>query len=245
MFQLNINATAVVHQTVRLERLHRSALPVAIRTALNNTAFDLKSNAMPAVAKQTFIERSPNFFRANSRVKKATGFNISSMKAEVGFVSKGGNDRSVDDLQEQESGGNLKRSLIALKRARNGSAWNKRVKAKMKISTIKGKIVDPGSAGSRNNRNDRQAFTKSAAFAGKGGLLRGTGLNRDIVFEIKKLKRVKGNLIVKAVPVFSIDRGRDVRIKKTGFMEKASNQSLRLMEAFYERAARTQINRLR
>ncbi|MFA6057288.1 MAG: hypothetical protein WC756_03750 [Taibaiella sp.] len=200
---------------------------------------------MPHTASKTFVQRAPNFFKANSTVKKATGFNVSDMQSQIGFVSKGGNDKSVDDLEQQEEGGSLKRSIVALSRARTSNSPKKKVKAKMRIADIKGHVVDPGEAGPKNNRNSKQAFVKSAVHAGKGGLIRGSGKDRDIIFEVRSLKRKGGNMMVKSVPVFSVKKGRDVRIKKTSFMERASKESLKKMAGFYNEAARAQINRLR
>ena len=84
---LNINSNAVVSYTNTLEKLHKSAFPVAIRETLNSAAFDVKKNTMPLSAKKSFIERQPTFFKANSKVDKATGFNTSTMKSTVGFFS--------------------------------------------------------------------------------------------------------------------------------------------------------------
>ena len=240
---ININSDAAVRHTARLDRLHRSALPVAVRNTLNKAAFDVKKESMPSVAKKTFVERSPNFFKANSKVTPATGFNVSSMKATVGFVSKSGNDKSVDDLEQQEHGGQIGgRSLVALKQARSGSSWNKRVRANLRMGKIRGKIIDPGKAGPKNNVKKEQAFVKSAVHAGKGGLIFG---KKSVVFQIRALKRVKGNTIVKVTPIYSVERGRKARIKATNFMRKASLLSGNKMEQIFAQEAKKQIERLR
>ena len=246
MIAFRIDSNAAVRHTARLERLHRSALPVAVRGTLNKAAFDVKQNTMPQNAKNKFEQRAPNFFKANSKVKTATGLSISSMKAEIGFVSKGGNDKSVDDIKQQEDGGSIMgRSFVALKQARSGSSWKRRVKSDSRISNIKGKMIDPLDAGPKNNSNTGQAFVKSAVFAGKGGIIRGTGSNRDIVYKIKSLKRIKGNTIVKLVPLYSIEKGRAVRPKATHFMREASMTSAGKMTKYYELEAQKQIARLR
>lgn len=243
---IDINTNAVIRHTARLERLHRSALPVAVRGALNRAAFDVKTSTMPKSAASKFVQRAPNFFRANSKVKPATGFSVQSMKAEVGFVSKSGNDKSVDDLQQQEEGGSIDgRSFIALKGARQGASWNKRVRSNLRMAQIRGKVIDPSDAGPKNNKNIPQSFVKSAAHAGKGGLIRGTGENGDIVFRIKALKRVNGNTIVKIEPIYSLKKGRKVQPKATHFMKNASLESAAKMERYYLEEAQKQIQKIR
>src|ERR1035437_10094141 len=104
---LNINSDKVVMHTATLERLHKSALPVAIRRALNSAAYDVKTDTMPLEA-DIFIHRSPTFFKATSKVAPATGFNIQSMKSTVGFIPSAGAKESggaTKDLAEQEDSG--------------------------------------------------------------------------------------------------------------------------------------------
>ena len=104
---LNINNDKTVIFTNTLEKLHRSALPVAIRGALNKAAFDLKQKTMPESADKAFVNRSKNFFKANSRVAMAKGFDIGSMKSVTGFTEgrlRGSNNFAVQDLEQQELG---------------------------------------------------------------------------------------------------------------------------------------------
>ncbi|KKL54819.1 hypothetical protein LCGC14_2261580, partial [marine sediment metagenome] len=83
---LNVNTDKVVVFSNKLEKLHRSAFPIAIRGALNNAAFDVKKNTMPVSAEKEFTIRRKNFFKANSRVNMAKGFNVRTMQAMIGFV---------------------------------------------------------------------------------------------------------------------------------------------------------------
>ena len=61
---LNINTDALVHYTNQLEKLHKSALPVAIRGSLNDVAFEMKKFNMPRIAKETFTERKKKLFQS-------------------------------------------------------------------------------------------------------------------------------------------------------------------------------------
>ncbi|KKN42121.1 hypothetical protein LCGC14_0716250, partial [marine sediment metagenome] len=73
---LNVNTDEVVRYSNKLEKLHRSAFPIAIRGTLNNAAFDVKQKTMPVSAEKEFVNRQPNFFKANSKVNMAKGFNV-------------------------------------------------------------------------------------------------------------------------------------------------------------------------
>jgi hypothetical protein len=87
--QLNINHSAVVAHTNRLEKMRRSALPNAIRNSLNTTAFDLKMNTMPKSAQSAFKKRHPGqYYKANSRVEMAQGFDINKMESTVGITTE-------------------------------------------------------------------------------------------------------------------------------------------------------------
>jgi hypothetical protein len=84
---------------------------------LNKAAFDVKQNTMLKSAEASFVKRQPNFFKANSRVEMASGWDLDKMQATVGFNSsglKGGsNNHAVEDLEQQERGGTIKsRSFI-------------------------------------------------------------------------------------------------------------------------------------
>ncbi|HLF67443.1 MAG TPA: hypothetical protein VI522_07470, partial [Gammaproteobacteria bacterium] len=136
--QLNINTDAAVKFTNTLEKLHRSALPVAIRSALNDAVFDVKTKTMPRSADETFEKRQPNFFKANSKFESAKGFDVNTMKATIGFISdklKGDSNYAVKDLEEQEHGGAIdKKSFIANKEARTGKGL---VKPNARLKNIK------------------------------------------------------------------------------------------------------------
>ena len=127
--QLNVNTDAVVAFTNKLEKLNRSAFPVAVRTALNSAAFHMKKDAIINSAKDNFIQRKPSFFKANSKVLPANGFDVNTMQSKVGFT---GNSQAVEDLEQQEQGGTIKgRSFLSIgdessnNPARSGGSYGK------------------------------------------------------------------------------------------------------------------------
>lgn len=235
---LNINSDAVVAHTARLERIRTSALSKAIKNTLNSAAFDVKTDMMLKES-DVFIHRKPTFFKANSRVEMAKGLNVDSMKATVGFIPKAGDaSHSVEDLQEQEYGGDIKgRAFIALPKARVSNQWGKNVRAKNRLSNIRGRIADPRKAMGRLGA--KQAFVFTAAATGVGGFIMNTDHTR--VLEIKSITRESGDTKVKSVIVDSIKKGRKAHVKATNFMERASDKSAAKMNGYFITAAEKQL----
>ena len=236
--ELNIDSSAVVKFTNTLEKLHRSALPVAIRQTLNKVALDVKKDTLLKHSKKDFVNRQANFFKANSKVEFATGFNVNSMKATIGMVStslKGKDNYAVKDLEEQEGGGTIKgKAFIPMKPARSGDN-NKIVKPNARLSKIKSKgIVNakakPGSAG----------FIKSVVFAGKGGYVLAKKNSKEILWRVDSIRKNR----FKLTPLYSVKKGRTISVKPTHFMRSASLESAKNMEHLFIAEAKIQIKRL-
>lgn len=236
--KININADAAVKYTNILEKMNRSALPAAVRGTLNGAAFDVKQNTMPAEANKEFVNRSPNFFKANSKVSKATGWEISEMKAIVGFspTSSRGADLAVNELTQQEYGGEIKsRSFIAMAPARGGSSV-KPVRPGNRLSRIRN-LVD---SSKMPGKSLKQQFIAAANKAGKGGFVLGN-TPRKTVWKIESVGR--GGIKKKAM--FSYVENRSVRVEGTGFMRAASLESANKIDNLYIREAERQIQRLK
>ncbi|MCE3278026.1 MAG: hypothetical protein K0S44_217 [Bacteroidetes bacterium] len=239
---LNINTDAAVQYTVKLEKLHKSALPNAIRNTLNSAAFDVKKSTMPQSADTVFEKRQPNFFKANSRVDMAKGWDMNSMKSTVGFVEgglKGGNNYAVKDLEEQEGGGSIgHKTFIPLRFARQGNKSNKPVRANARLSEIKN-ITHARDA---KGKNKMERFVKSAIHAGKGGHV----LSNGILWKINSIKRLKsGNTVTNKTPLYTVLKNRSVNVSGTKFMMKASLKSAEKLEYYYRMAAQKEILRLK
>jgi hypothetical protein len=226
---ININADEVVKYTNKLEKLHRSGLPSAIRSSLNKAAFDVKQNTMPRSASKEFINRQPNFFKANSRVQMADGFDLRTMKAVVGFTEqnlKGGSkNKAVEELEQQERGGKIpSRSFVPMSTARPDRNQSKLVKPANRLSAIKN-IVNASDA---KGKNRHEKFIKSAVHAGKGGYVIDNGtlwrINSITTRKVRLVGRY-GKTRVKASPIYSFEKGRSVTVAATHFMSRASLES--------------------
>jgi len=73
----NINTDKVVSLTNKLEKLHKSAMPVAVRMTLNDAAFDMKQIQIGRQFKGQFTIRKKNFIRSHTvAVKSKNTFRI-------------------------------------------------------------------------------------------------------------------------------------------------------------------------
>ncbi len=219
--------------------MSRSAFPVAIRSALNSTAFDVKKNTLQREADAAFINRSPNFFKANSRVEMATGFDVSKMQAKVGMTEtslKGGSNYAVRDLEQQQFGGTIKgKSFIPMNTARGGSN-SKNVRPSNRLSVIK-KVVDAKKA---SGVNDKQKFIKSVIFAGVGGYVLSKYKEKEILWRVNSLARGKGGMF-KLTPLYSYVKARSVDVPASNFMGKAADTSHQKLPEFFIKEAEKQI----
>lgn len=244
MYHFNINSSAVVVLTNKLEKLRKSALPNAIRNTLNSAAFDVKQKTMPVTSHKHFIHRKPNFFIANSKVIMAQGYDIKTMRATVGFTPTNAkyNNFAVNELEQQEHSGTIQhRTFVPLDQARSGESHSSQILPSNRLKTIK-KIID--TAKGQTFRNKKEQFIKAAIHAGKGGFVIGN-FGKKTLFRITGVKRDKnGKTIISRKAIYSYDKGRGVKIKKaTHFFREASLISANRINGFFAREAQRQIQR--
>lgn len=231
---ININSDAVVVFTNKLEKLRKYDFPIAVMQTLNSAAFDVKTKTMP-VTSEKFTNRSPNFFKANSTVLRASGFDVKKLRSEVGFMSQklrlGASNYAIRDLEEQEHGGVIDgKSFIPLEGARK-SGSKSLVKPAHRLTKIKN-IVNQN----RFRGNKKQKFIKAIHKAGKGGyVLGGTKFGETTLFKVRTLNK-RGKFTV--LPLYSFKSGRTVKVKPTPFMKLASGKSASKMDSFYIKHAK-------
>lgn len=247
---LNINTDAVVAHTARLSQISKSALPVSIRQALNKAAFDVKTRTMP-ITNKVFIHRKPTFWKATSKVKPATGFDIQTMQSIVGFIPEGNEKEkggATQDLEQQEHGGDIDhRAFVPLRTARIGRSWRRNVKNDLRMSQIRRQILDSKNTNLHSVANNKERFVVSAIHVGVGGFVIGTDKRKNsrMLMRIDAIKRKGGNSIVRSTPIYSVKAGRQVHPKATHFMEQASVLSAKKLENFYLIEAEKRINRIK
>ena len=254
---VTINHIAITEQIARLKTLHRSALPLAIRGTLNDAVYNVKTVTMPNTAK-VFKKRQPNFFKANSKFEKATGFNTKTMKATVGFYENKLVDAStnyaVKDLEEQELGGKInKKTFIAQNGARMG---NKQVRNDFRRSVLKqstffktsssGKV---GKNGISHNLSVKQQFIRAMIYAkskfSKNAFVLGKRQNSNTeTLSVVKNITFGDKLQISWTRIYNVKKGRSINVKSTHFMKKASLESGAKMSSFFIKQAEKQFARL-
>jgi len=236
MFELNVDTNEVIKFTNSLEKLNRSAFPNAVRNALNSAAFDVKKRTLQISADRNFTKRQPNFFKANSRVFMATGFDIERMEAIIGMIDLGGTNYAVDDLEQQEFGGKIGgKSFIPLDPSRTGKSYSRLVQKKNRLSGIRNVISTRNSSGS----NSRQRFIKAAAFAKVNSYILS---DRGILFRKNSEKRIRGRFDLTAL--YSYKSNRSITVKATHFMKEAAEQSGQRLPKFYMVAANREFKKV-
>lgn len=237
--QLNVNNNEVIALTAKLEQLNRSAFPSAVRNSLNAAAFDMKKDTILKSAKDNFTQRKPTFFKSNSRVEAAKGFDIKTMSSKVGFT---GDSQAVDDLEKQEKGGEIDgRSFLPFgskggaNPARSGNSYGKNIKPNARLKTMK--IVNPSKV---SGKNDKEKFIKSVIHAGVGGFVLGN--TNNILWRVNSIKGMrKGEL--KLTPLYTFKKGRDVNVKATHFMKEATEETIKKIDKLYMEQAQKQFDK--
>lgn len=237
--KLNINSDAAVKLTNKLEKLHKSALPNAVRGTLNGAAFDMKKNTLLKSASDAFVERDKRFFKATSKVEMAKGFDMRTMQATVGFKGTGkGNNQAVDDLEKQEKGGVIpSRSFIPVDTARQSNSKNKMVRANARLKKIR--ISDVKNA---TGKSDKQKFVKTVAFAGIGGFVLSDLNGKRILWKVNSIKKTPDGKF-KLTPLYSFEKGRKVKVGETGFAERAAIQTQQKINHIYNEQAQRQFKK--
>lgn len=239
--EFNVNTDEVVVFTNKLEKLSRSAFPNAVRGTLNGLALDVKQNTIADVTSKTFTERRKNFFKANSRVNFAKGFKLDAMRAEVGFLARNSlkNSKAVDELEQQEHGGNIKdRELIPLEKARTSKNVRKNVKKANRLRTIKKIVKVSGQPG----RNQKHKFYNAVFRAGIGGYVQ----TDKVVFRVKNIRAQKNKghrFQFQLENLYFVNKSKKVNIQATHFMEKATKESYKKADEIYFKEGDRQFER--
>lgn len=236
--QISVDISQLHGYSKKLKSLSRSAFPVTIRKTLNDAAYNVKLNTMPKRTSKTFKKRQPNFFKANSKVISAKGFNTSTMQSQVGFFSnnlKGKNNAAVKDLEEQEHGGKIDRkTFIAEEGARSSGGLVKPNRRLGKLPSLTGKVAVTSSKGMvrgklRTIKSKKQRFIRAAFLAKSkfGGFVLGNKNNNGsrTLSIISSITSTGDGIKIKRTPLYNVNKGRAVKVNATNFMKRASYES--------------------
>lgn len=236
----NVNTSASIELTHKLEKLSKSAFPLAVRGTLNDAAFDVKKDTLQKSAKKNFIQRAPTFWRRFSSVNKAQGLKVNGMHADVGMTSQGEQkaETPVRQLVQQEQGGAIERGLDYLKGARGGSNARKVVRSNYfnQSKNVSGKFARPGA--STKSRFVASAYVslrekKRMSFKGRDG--------RRFTIQVTSIsKSKKGKFNIKSKLLYVNRDGHPVKIKATHFSREAAMQTVQKIPGFYQAEAERQ-----
>ena len=232
MPSFEINKSELVRYTNTLEKLHKSALPIAVRSTLNDAAFEMKKTEIEKSFQSNFTTRKKNFIKSHTLARKSKNtFNINQMVAKTGVIE--GKSQAGDNLEVQESGGRItNRENIPLDTARTGKNNAKLVSKKYYLNKVKGKHK-------AIKKGDNKLFIKAAFAAGKGGHV----IYGKVLHEITSIRRLRRGPSIKTRPLYSVKPNRSVPIKKTSFMSEAGKMTLKKIDKLYIEHAINQINK--
>ena len=241
---LKLDADSVIKLTVKLEKLHRSALPSAVRNTLNNAAFETKKE-IPIQGAKRFITRNKGFLKAFSTVEKASGFKINSMVSMAGIDSKKNAD-IANELEKQEFGGNLDTSrLVPHNDARTSKSKERRLQSRNWLTKLEAHKASKAYKSHRGTKKSKfVAAVMSTAESGKKYMLlenKGTGM----LYELKGLKKGKSGRgpKFKLKKLFFLKKSDSANVSGRGFMRAAKNEASKKINIFYKKNAEYQLKK--
>ena len=180
---LNINASETVKLTNKLEKLHRSAMPIAVRSTLNDAAFMARKLIIKNF-KSNFIIRNRTFISSHTAANRCQNtFDINRMQSDAGIIK--GKTGAGDLLIKQEDGGTISRRRIPSDNVRQARAnrrlVNKNQYAK-KLIGFKNGIIYRSSESTivKNDKGIWRIFKGYNKKTGKGRIERWYTFNRSI-----------------------------------------------------------------
>ncbi|MBP1638984.1 MAG: hypothetical protein H6Q17_567 [Bacteroidetes bacterium] len=239
---IKCDTRGISRAAIELKNLHRAALPNAVRSTLNDLAFDVKKRSLLEAVKQTQMTiRAPGIWKKYSGVAKATGWEINKMTAEVGMIPLGNASEMVERLKQQDEGGELKHTQVPLSKARISKAHGKRVQKKNYWDKVK--ICAKVQYGDKKGLI--KAVTATGIRSGGGpfatGVIYGKFLYGIIGFthlgNTKHHEKIKLHLI----RLYEVEKGKMRHVKAQHFTEKAANISGKLTGEMFSKNVERQL----
>lgn len=205
-----LDTSQLLNLSKQLKEVNRSAFPIAVRSTLNEAAFDVKNRTLSISTKENFTIRQPSLFKRYSGVEKAQGWEVEKMHSTVGMMPGGQASKTVERFKEQEEGGQLNTPFIPDDVARVGGLHKGKV---LKNKWI-GKVNKVATVPFGNKQALIKAVTKTGVKSGGKG--KGFGvLYGNILYEIKGFKRFRDTNTIE----LHLDRMYLYRKKKTSFIK--------------------------
>ena len=149
--RIKIKSNDIAIMANRIDRMHKSDLPIAVRSTLNNMAFRMQKTEIAKSAERTFDYKRTNVVRNLSYATKATGFDIKRMRSISGIRELPNRQRVARGLAAQEVGGRIEGKSTPKLGARGGSPSNKVRRAN--------KLSSNNTINARNKRRNKYIAT--------------------------------------------------------------------------------------
>lgn len=244
--KLDVNTKANIVLTAKLEKLHRSAFPSAVRNTLNNLAFDMKQKEIPNSFKSNFKPKSGTlpYVRKMIRVEKASGFNVNSMSAVVGLLNPSSklDRRFVEGLEKQETGGVIDDGLRYLKDARGGKLGGRvrRENYYDKSKVISGRSKAGRSKGTRKSKFVARAFR--ALKENKPMFM--NSMRGNYLVSVKSINKSNEGKLNIQFRFLAMDREtKKTNLRATQFVDEARQKTVQKIELFYRKNAEYQFKK--
>lgn len=244
-FRFNVNTEGVIHLTLRLERINKSAFPSAVRSTLNDAAFEMKQKNILESARKNMNVKQSNFFKANTGVERARfSRNVESMQATSGFINKRGikANKAVEyGMEANEIGAVDTTGLMYKKATRTGRGLVRRNKY-----YDKGKVTKSYLRSNIKTKKTTKGSYVQRAFASlvdKAPVMVDTKVGRAMIM-VKSITNVKGKLRIKS-DLLMMDRTvKKAKAKATHFNREAAQKTQKQMEGFYLKNAEFHFNKV-
>lgn len=245
MIALDVNNKDVVQFTNKLEKVHKSAFPVAVRSTLNDLAFDVKKVSLIKKYEKTFIVRDKFFIKRYSGVDKATGFNVNVMESKVGIIP--GSSIAARNLSKQETGGVVKRrDFIYHDKARVAASRRKKVRKGNYLSSLE-HVNGAPSVRRRSRAANFVAASVVGMQTGKPVMWKTRKGNINMLFNVSKVsfsgKGKNRKVNVRSQEIATYEQGRTSALKARQFLLPASLETLKNTKMIYARNAKKGINK--
>ena len=238
---LNVNTEAVINLTAKLERIKKSAFPSAVRSSLNDAAFEMKGRNIEESARKNMTVRNRTVFKKFTGVKKATGFNVGSMQSEVGFIPKDGikGSKVPEGMERNEIGGTDTEGAMYLPKSRTSNNKNRLVRRKARFD--KSKLIK---GRPRTKKSVSNTLNMISSFEEGKATFITTKKGRFLVM----VKKVDYNSVTNK-HTFELDflmrnrKKNPAKTKATHFNKEAAIKTSKQIEAFYIKNANYQLSK--
>ena len=241
---LNVNTDATILLTAKLERLNKSAFPSAVRSTLNDAAFEMKQVNILDSARRNMTVRNPSFFRKFTGVNRAQGFNVYAMQSEVGFVNTDPNKikgkKAIEGMEHNEVGGADATGAMYLPKSRTSGNANRLVKRGARFA--KGKIATGTSSKMRTKKLNFVANAYASAQQKKPTFIE-TSKGKFLV-QVTKFSSDHKKLNIKMDFLMRSRKQHVAHAKATHFNKEAALKTQKQIEVFYAKNAEYQFQKV-